>query len=111
MTGFRLSPNTRRFLLWTARLAFLAYFLQIIAVDHWHSHPLDVFGLEGTAAHVAHCHGAGDCSDGGAVASPAIPREATLPGPPPLLQLPLSDNGSVPSTVFTETPLPPPKTT
>jgi hypothetical protein len=62
MTHFGLSRRTRTFLLWSARLAFLAYFVQISAMDHWHTHITDVLGVQDTSAHVQHCHGAGDCS-------------------------------------------------
>jgi hypothetical protein len=109
MTGFRLSPNTRRFLLWTARLAFLAYFVQIMAIDHWHRHPVDVFGLEGTSAHVAHCHGAGDCSDGGAALSSAIGAPATLPVPPASLATIAAETRGVPAAALIDTPLQPPR--
>jgi hypothetical protein len=109
MTGFRLSPNTRRFLLWTARLAFLVYFLQITAVDHWHGHPVDVFGLEGTSAHVAHCHGAGDCSDGGAVPSPSTSAPATLPVPPVSLATIAAEARGIPPAAQIDTPLRPPR--
>ncbi|HEY7466238.1 MAG TPA: hypothetical protein VIB47_06055 [Dehalococcoidia bacterium] len=109
MNGFRLSPNTRRFLLWTARLAFLAYFVQIMAIDHWHSHPVDVFGVEGTSAHVAHCHGAGDCSDGGAIPSPTAAAPATLPVPPASLATIAAETQTVPAAALIDTPLQPPR--
>jgi len=109
MTGLRLSPSTRRFLLWTARVAFLAYLIQIIAIDHWQTHPAGVFGVEGTSAHVAHCHGAGDCSDGGAGTSPALSDSATLPLPPSSLAVSATDSDEAPAAAFAETPLQPPR--
>jgi hypothetical protein len=109
MTGFRLCPNTRRFLLWAARLAFLAYSVQLMAVDHWHSHPPDVLGLEGTSAHVAHCHGAGDCSDGGVSTSTATSTPATLPLPAIALATVASEDLSVPAAALIDTPVQPPR--
>jgi hypothetical protein len=109
MTGFRLPPHTRRFLLWGARLAFLAYLVQIVAIDHWHTHPTDIYGVEGTSAHVAHCHGAGDCSDGSAVASPALAERATLPMPPATTSFPQHDTDTAPAAAFAETLLQPPR--
>ena len=109
MTGFRLSPKGRRFLLWTARLAFLAHLLQIIAVDHWHAHPSSIAGVEGTAAHVAHCHGGGDCSDGGGVAGPALPVAAMLPSERSSLTVSDAEGPRRPATAFTETPVQPPR--
>jgi hypothetical protein len=81
MTGFGLSRRTRTFLLWTARLAFLAYFLQLSAVDHWHSHFSDVIGVEGTSAHVMHCHGTSDCATMGGAEFALSAQPATLPVP------------------------------
>ena len=81
MIGFGLSRHTRTFLLWTARLAFLAYLLQLSAVDHWHSHFSDVVGVEGSSAHVMHCHGAGDCASMGGAEFALSAQPATLPVP------------------------------
>ena len=81
MTRFGLSRRIRFFLLWTARLALVAYLVQLSAADHWHSHFDQVAGVENSAAHVDHCHGAGDCSSGGASA-PALGTDVlTLPVP------------------------------
>jgi hypothetical protein len=81
MTRFGLSRRTRFFLLWTARLALVAYLVQLSAIDHWHSHFGDVVGVEGSAAHVQHCHGAGDCSSEGGPALSVYSQPATLPAP------------------------------
>ncbi len=51
----------RNFTVWTARLALVAFLVQVIAIDHWSSHFENVTGVEGSSAHVQHCHGAGDC--------------------------------------------------
>jgi hypothetical protein len=109
MTGFRLSPSTRRFLLWTARVALLAYLVQIIAVDHWHRHPSDLFGVEGSSAHVAHCHGSGDCSDGGTLSSPGLSESATLPLPPSPMSAIAPDRNHTPGAAYSETLLQPPR--
>ena len=109
MTGFRLNKRTRTFLLWSARLAFLAYLFQLMAIDHWHVHPADIVGIEGTSAHVAHCHGGGDCSDSGALAGPAVTEQATLPLSPPTLPLEMIDDAGRPTAVFIETPYHPPR--
>lgn len=82
MTRFGLSRRTRTFLLWGARLALVAYLVQLSAIDHWHTHITDVVGVEGSSAHVQHCHGAGDCSDGGGALIPADAVLATRQLPP-----------------------------
>jgi hypothetical protein len=109
MTGLRLSPRTRRFLLWTARVAFLAYLIQIMAVDHWHRHPANVFGVEGTSAHVAHCHGGGDCSDGAVASSPGLADNAILPMPSSTLTVKAMDGDGTPEAAYAETLLQPPR--
>jgi hypothetical protein len=109
MTGFRPSPSIRKFLLWTARLALVAYLVQLVAIDHWHTHPGEVYGIEGTAAHAAHCHGAGDCSDGGAAAAPALLGRASLPVPPAPTALPAVEGAVTPDAAYAETPLQPPR--
>lgn len=81
MTYFSLSRRTRTFLLWTARLALLVYLVQLSAIDHWHAHFSDVVGVEGTSAHVQHCHGAGDCSSNDSAAFSVTSQPVTLPVP------------------------------
>jgi hypothetical protein len=109
MTGFRLSHSRHRFLLWTARLALVAYLVQIIAIDHWHRHPGEITGVEGSSAHVSHCHGAGDCSDSGAVAAPALSGQGTLPVPPVTLAILAAEIDHLPKSAFAETLLQPPR--
>jgi hypothetical protein len=109
MTGFRLSYSSRRFLLWTARLALVAYLVQIIAIDHWHRPPSEITGIEGSSAHVSHCHGAGDCSDSGAVAGPALSGQGTLPVPPASLTVIARETDRLPASHYTETLLQPPR--
>jgi hypothetical protein len=109
MTGFRLSHSSRRFLLWTARLALVAYLVQIIAIDHWHRHSGEIVGVEGSAAHVSHCHGAGDCSDSGASVAPALSGRGTLPVPPVTLTVLAAETDHRPKSTFTETLLQPPR--
>ena len=81
MTRFGLSRRTRFFLLWTARLALVVYLVQLSAVDHWHSPIGNIVGVEGSSAHVEHCHGAGDCSTSGGAALTANAEPTTLPVP------------------------------
>ena len=82
MTRLGLSRRTRFFLLWTARLALVAFIVQLSAVDHWHPHFGNVLGVEGSSAHVEHCHAAGDCSTGGSAALTAHAEPMSLPLPP-----------------------------
>jgi hypothetical protein len=82
MTRLGLSRRTRFFLLWTARLALVAFIVQLSAVDHWHPHFGNVLGVEGSSAHVEHCHAAGDCSTGGSAALTANAEPMSLPLPP-----------------------------
>lgn len=109
MTGFGLNRRSRTFLLWTARLALLAYLLQIMAIDHWHVHPTDMVGVEGSVAHAAHCHGAGDCSDGGAAATLAVSDVATMPLPPSASWIATAGLERLPAAAFIETPYRPPR--
>jgi len=81
MTRSGLTRRSRSFLLWTARLALVVYLMQLSAVDHWHSHIGDVVGVEGSSAHVEHCHGAGDCSTTGGPALSANAQPTILPVP------------------------------
>jgi len=81
MTRLRLSRRTRFFLLWTARLALVAFIVQLSAVDHWHGQFGNVVGVEGSSAHVEHCHAAGDCSTSGSAALTANAEPTTLPVP------------------------------
>lgn len=81
MSYFGLSRRTRIFLLWTARLALVVYLVQLSAFDHWHSRFGDVVGVEGSSAHVQHCHGAGDCSTTSDPGLSANAGPTTLPSP------------------------------
>jgi len=85
--GRGLSGRQRSLLLWCARLALLAYVFQLAAVDHWRADVHDVVGIEGSAAHSAHCHGGPDgCSDGGGGFAVALESPPPVPAPPlPLL--------------------------
>jgi hypothetical protein len=110
MTGFGLNKRTRAFLLWTARLALLAYLVQIMAIDHWHAHTVDIIGLEGSSAHVAHCHGGGgDCADGGGAATSAVSDVATIPLPPSVAWIEAAGQDRLPAAAFIETPYRPPR--
>lgn len=109
MTGFGLNRRTRAFLLWTARLAFLAYLVQIIAIDHWHVHAADIVGVEGSATHVAHCHGSSNCSDGGGAATSMVSDVATIPLPPSASLIATPGRERLPAAAFIETPYRPPR--
>jgi hypothetical protein len=58
-----LSRRSRPFVVWFAQLALVAYLFQLAAIDHWQADIHHIVGVEGSAAHVQHCHGGGDCSD------------------------------------------------
>jgi hypothetical protein len=108
MTRFGLSRRTRFFLLWTARLALVAYLVQLSAADHWHSH-FDVAGVENTAVHVSHCHGAGDCSSGGAAVSALGADVVTLPAPHVALRAIEITSLDTPQAAFISPPSEPPQ--
>jgi hypothetical protein len=76
-----LSRKTRTFLLWTARLALVAFFMQIAAVGHWQGGLEGVTGIEGSSVHVDHCHGAGDCASGDGVGTAISATPPLLPAP------------------------------
>jgi hypothetical protein len=109
MTGFRLSKRSRNFLLWTARLALVAYLVQLIAIDHWHTHPGEIAGVEDSSAHAAHCHGAGDCSDGGGSTATIVSDAARLPVPPAPLRLSHETTAFMPGDIFIAMPYEPPR--
>jgi hypothetical protein len=109
MTRFGLSRRTRTFLLWAARLALLAYIMQLGAFDHWHSHFDGVVGVEGSSAHVQHCHGAGDCSAGGGAALVADNLPATLPRAAGITYAFESASQAAPLSAFITPPSEPPQ--
>lgn len=106
MTYTELSCRTRTYLLWTARLALVAFVIQLAAVDHWHS---DLSGVEGSPAHAEHCHGAGDCSTGGGAAIALSAQPAPLPRSAALTVGLESPTTIAPQTVFFTPPSEPPQ--
>src|SRR3972149_1840617 len=66
MTALR-TRRSRTLLLWLARATVVIYLAQIVAVDHWRpDRSRQVYGVEGSAAHVLHCHADADgCAEGG----------------------------------------------
>ena len=78
-----LTPGLRRYVLLMAHLAFVLYVMQIVAIDHWHSHidPADAVGVPNSNAHALHCHGSSSCADGASL-STAMLKPATTPLPP-----------------------------
>ena len=84
MTALGTSRRSRKLLLWLARLTLVVYISQLVAVDHWHTDVAQVFGVEGSAAHVLHCHGvASGCAEGGATGAVGLPEETALAPLPP----------------------------
>jgi hypothetical protein len=78
-----LSRRSRLFVLWFAQLALVAYLFQLAAIDHWQADVNHVVGVEGSASHVQHCHGGGDCSEAsGSVTSLPAPLLTTIPPEP-----------------------------
>jgi hypothetical protein len=109
MSYFGLSRRTRNFLLWTARLALVVYLVQLSAVDHWHGHVGDIVGVEGSSAHVQHCHGAGDCSTTSDPGLSANAGPTTLPVPSVVsFGLPVTSE-STPQAAFISPPSEPPR--
>jgi hypothetical protein len=109
MTGFGLSRRTRTFLLWTARLALVVYLVQLAAVDHWHTHIGDIEGVEGSSAHVQHCHGAGDCATNAGPAIDANAQPAMLPVPSTVTLGLESPSQIAPEAAFISPPSEPPQ--
>lgn len=67
-----------------AQLAVFAILFQVIAIDHhWHPDVNSVRGVEGSSAHQMHCHGAGDCANGGGggMSATTIVTPVSLPLP------------------------------
>jgi hypothetical protein len=109
MTCFSLSRRTRRFLLWTARLVLVAYIVQLSAFDHWHSHFDNLIGIEGSSAHVQHCHGAGDCSTTSDPGLSANAGPTTLPAPSGVLFGLNVTSQTTPEAAFISPPSEPPQ--
>jgi L-alanine-DL-glutamate epimerase-like enolase superfamily enzyme len=110
MSGYRLSPRNRRFVLWVAKLALVAYIVQIMAVDHWQVDVSHITGVEGTASHAHHCHGGGDCSSGGGGAvSTALTTAAQTPLPPAPTIADVVSSERIPASVIPSIPFEPPQ--
>ena len=104
-----LSSHSTRFVIVVAHVVLLAYFFQISAIDHWHSHVGDIVGVEGTNAHVMHCHGAGGgCADG-ATDSPFIDATALILIPPAPLSEAIEPSFAIPGAVYLASPDQPPR--
>ena len=74
------SPNLRLFILWSARLALMAFVFQTAAIDHWRPDPEHRFN--GGALHAAHCHGnASQCADSSSLVG-TLDLVALTPLPP-----------------------------
>ena len=103
------SRRTRAFLLWATRLALVAFLVQLSAVDHWNTHFGNVAGVEGSSAHVAHCHGAGDCSTSGESTLAVNAQPMVLPQSA-ILTLRLKDSATLsPRAAFITPPFEPPQ--
>jgi hypothetical protein len=104
-----LSRRSRRFVILVAHVALLAYFLQVAAFDHWHYDPSHLVGVEGSAAHVQHCHGSGGgCADGATI-SPVVDATALIPLPPAPMREQVEPSLALPVAVFLSSPDQPPR--
>ena len=84
MTALR-TRRSRTLLLWLARATVVIYLAQIVAVDHWRPDlSRQVSGVEGSAAHVLHCHADADgCAEGGGAGLVGTLAAASLTPLPP----------------------------
>ena len=84
MTALR-TRRSRTLLLWLARATVVIYLAQIVAVDHWRPDLSGrVSGVEGSAAHVLHCHADADgCAEGGGAGLVGTLAAASLTPLPP----------------------------
>ena len=101
MTALGTSRRSRRLFLWLARLAVVVYVAQIAAFDHWQSDATRIFGVEGSSAHVLHCHGdASGCADGATGLVGTLTEAALTPLPPAAVPAALLDARSSPAQPF-----------
>jgi hypothetical protein len=107
-----ISRRNRRYLLVVAQLVLAAYMFQIAAIDHWHEDPTHVVGVEGSSAHVLHCHGeSSHCSDSSGGFAVFVKAEiVSLPSPPSARATALGRDILFPSETFIATPSEPPRT-
>ena len=106
-TGF--NRRTRNFLLTVAQLALVAYLFQVAAIDHWRVDASHVRGVEGTAHHVAHCHGVSACAEHGGSGTTAVLPVALVPMPPPPVLEQTASKQITPADTFIATPHLPPR--
>ena len=88
-----LTGSTRRarfFLGLTARVAILTLVFQLLAFDHWHGHPSEMVGVEGSSKHVSHCHGGDSCASQNAIVD-TLDNVSLTPLPPSSLRVSLPD--------------------
>jgi hypothetical protein len=87
-------------------MVLVVYFFQVVAVDHWHTDPADVRGVEGTSRHIAHCHGdASGCSEGASALVGTLTDDSLTPLPPS----PLLRDAAVDTVIYVEALLPQPE--
>ncbi|HLF71803.1 MAG TPA: hypothetical protein VI759_06600 [Dehalococcoidia bacterium] len=99
----------RRFIYVTAHVAVLFYVLQIIAIDHWQVNPADAIGVEGSSAHVVHCHGdVSGCAESGGLVS-LLDATATMPLPPAAFLSPITAPDTIMIDVVLTLPDQPPR--
>ena len=110
MINSQLPRKTRTFLLWTARLALVAFMMQIAAVGHWHSDLGGVAGVEGSSIHIDHCHGGGDCSSGAGASVAINTAPPHLPLPSTITTFAKESGDRSPTSAFIETVSEPPQT-
>ena len=88
MTTFGFSRRVRTFIGICAQLAMLVFVFQIMAIDHWHAGPGDLIGVEGSAQHIAHCHGGGGgCASDALLSGPLAAASLATIAPPPAQRL------------------------
>jgi hypothetical protein len=106
-----LNRRTRDFLLILAQLALIAYLFQVLAIDHWNGDPSHLVGIEGSQAHVEHCHGdISGCSEGAGTATTIILGDMIkLPSPPLARLQAASPDGNSPIEAFAAIPYEPPR--
>ena len=108
MTTQALPRRLRLLILWSARLALLAFVFQTTAIDHWHRDASLLEGVVGTQLHALHCHvGSGSCADSAGMVGSLTQASLTPIPPPPLTSAAPAVEPSAPDSPLTLTDEPP----